>query len=165
MYTRIFLNELLVLVQLLILKSINFSNHFEPSPDYKLPRGAMKKISFQCKWLLQCKPLLVYSELANGGYYLPCVLFATSSSSYHWCDPGILVSRPLNNFGKALQLFGKHQCKEYHLLAITKLDIFLGVMEGQQPSISSQINQGISKTITNNSLTLRSIVETIIFCG
>ena len=42
-----------------------------------------------------------------------------------WCDPGILDSRPLNNFGKALELFGKLQCKEYQFLAIAKLDTFL----------------------------------------
>ena len=51
------------------------------------------------------------------------------------------------------------------MLAIAKLDTFLGVMEEQQPSISSPINQGISKTIANNRLILRSTVETIIFCG
>ena len=60
-----------------------FKNHFEPSPDYKFPKGEINKRSFKYKWLLQFKPLLVYSEQANGDYYLPCVLFATSCNSCH----------------------------------------------------------------------------------
>ena len=154
MYTLLFQNE----VQLL-------KNHFEPPPDYKFPKGAVNNRSFQYKWLLNFQPWLVYSKEANGGYCLPCVLFATSSTSYHGSDPGILVTRPLINFGKALELFGKHQCKEYDLLAITKVDAFVSVMEGQQPSISSHINQSIAKTIATNRLILKSIIKTIVLCG
>ena len=120
----------------MILKSIN---HFEPPPNYKFPKGAVNNRSFQYKWL----------EEANGGYCLPCILFDTCSTCYHGCDPGILVTRPLINFGKALEIFRKHQCKDYHLLAIAKVDAFLSATEGQQQIISSHTNQGIAKTFAN----------------
>ena len=51
------------------------------------------------------------------------------------------------------------------MLNNAKLHTFLGVIEGQLPSISSQINEGISKTVAKNRLILRSIVKIIIFCG
>ena len=57
-----------------------------------------------------------------------CPVFAllhTNSIAYPWCDPSIVVSRPLKSVGKALELFGKYQCKEYHLLATAKLHTFL----------------------------------------
>ena len=73
-------------------------------------------------------PWLAYSKQENGGFCLPCVLFAASeyrgsdlgilvvrlpcvlfaASEYHGSDLGILVSRPLTTFTMALELLHKH---------------------------------------------------------
>ena len=46
----------------------------------------MGELSINYCWL-QLYPWLVYSKQENGGYCLPCVLFA--SCGYHGSDPGL----------------------------------------------------------------------------
>ena len=59
------------------------TNHFQPSVNYTFPKRASGR-SFQHQWL-QTFPWLVYSKQKDGGFSLPCVLFA--SHSYHGCSP------------------------------------------------------------------------------
>ena len=100
-------------------------NHFKPGPTYCFPRFATGR-RFQHKWLHQFTPWLVYSEVAKGGFCLPCALFA---SSIKGVDPGVLVTRPLINLTKALEILGKHKEKQYHLTAITKcVEFQLGLL-------------------------------------
>ena len=82
-------------------------NHFKPEADYSFPNSTSGR-AFQYRWLVQF-PWLAYSKHENGGFCLPCVLFA--SSEYHGPDPGVLVSRPLTAFAKALELFLSMQTK------------------------------------------------------
>ena len=131
-----------------ISESVKFrllKNHFKPGPTYcfRFATGCR----FQHKWLHQFTPWLVYSEVAKAGFCLPCALFA---SSIKGVDPGVLVTRPLINLTKALEILGKHKVKQYHLMAITKCDEFLHVMQGQQPSIAQHLNKSVAETIANN---------------
>ena len=88
-----------------------------------------------------------YSEVAKGGFCLPCALFA---NEHQGVDLGTLVSRPLINLSKALEILCKHKEKKYHLTAITKCDDFLSVMQGQQPSISQHLNKSVADTVATN---------------
>ena len=106
-------------------------------------------------------PWLKYSEQENGGYCLPCVLF--SRSGILRSDPGILVSGPLVFF-KALELLDKHMEKSYHKTAVVKMDAFVKVMTGQQPSIRMQLNSATMQRVANNRKELHSIIETIVLC-
>ena len=76
------------------------TSHFKPGPTYSFPRFATGR-KFQHKWLHQFQPWLVYSEVAKGGFCLPFALFATA---YQGADLGTLVSRPLINLSKALEI-------------------------------------------------------------
>lgn len=136
-------------------------NHFKPGPNYKFPKGIHGR-TFQSRWL-QVYPWLVYSKKENGGYCLPCVLFATCG--YQSSTPGILVSRPLTAFSKALELFRKHAEKDYHKMAVVRAEEFLKVMENQQSGISHRINQTIADLVEKNRKILTSIVKTIVLCG
>ena len=80
------------------------TNHFMPEVGYNFPRGVNSR-TFQHKWLRDYQPWLVYSIQENGGYCLPCFLFATK---YRGSEPGVLVRRPLTNFNKALEILNKH---------------------------------------------------------
>ena len=93
------------------------NNHFKPGADYSFPKHANGR-SFQFQWL-QRYPWLVYSRQENGGFCLPCVLFA--SSGYHGSDPGVLVSRPLTTFGKAVESLRKHADKNHHKTAVIRV--------------------------------------------
>ena len=106
------------------------TNHFTPSAN---------NCTFQHKWLRQYQPWLVYSKRENGGYCLPCVLFAMR---YRGSEPEVLVQQPL-----------------------TKAEEFLSIMQGAQPSISQCMNQALADTIPKNHSILMSIVATVILCG
>ena len=136
-------------------------NHFKPGPDYAFPRGINGR-AFQLRWLVQY-PWLAYSKQENGGFCLPCVLFSTRG--YHGSDPGVLVSRPLTMFTKALELLRKHVDKAYHKEAVVKADEFLKVMTNKQPDIRSRLNQEMEDRVRSNRQKLASIFDTIIFCG
>ena len=106
---------------------------------------------------------LKYSEQENGGYCLPCVLFYRSESLRS--DPGVLVKNPLSNFKKALESLHKHAEKSYHKTTVVKMDEFLKVMTGQQPSIRVRLNEAAMQLVASNRRKLQSIIETILLCG
>ena len=137
------------------------TKHSKPPAGYSFPK-CPKGRSFQHQWLQQF-PCLVYSKPVNGGFCLPCVLFA--SSGYRGSVPGILVSRPLTAFVKALELLRKHADKGYHKTAVFRSEEFLSTMTNRQPSIQCQLNQSIADRIFINRQKLASIMKTIVFCG
>lgn len=136
-------------------------NHFKPHVNYTFPKSANGR-AFQHRWLLHY-PWLVYSRQENGGFCLPCVLFATRG--YHGSDPGVLVSRPMTTFTKALELLRKHADKVYHKLAVVRAEEFLKVMRNQQPPIHTRLNQAMADRVRANWQKLTSIFETVAFCG
>ena len=136
-------------------------NHFKPGADYSFPKST-SGCAFQYRWLVQF-PWLAYSKQENGGFCLPCVLFA--SSGYHGSDPGVLVSRPLTAFAKALELFCKHADKGYHKEAVIGSEEFLKVMTNQQPDIRNRLSQAMADRVASNRQKLASIFKTIAFCG
>ena len=95
--------------------------------------------SFQWQWL-QSYPWLAYSREKNGGYCIPCLIFAHNGNGYKSSDPGVLVQSPLTQFSKALELLRKHSAKEYHQIAIVSSEAFLRVANNEQPSIQQHIN-------------------------
>ena len=118
--------------------------------------------SFQFQWL-QRYPWLVYSRQENGGFCLPCVLFATSV--YRGSDRGVLVIRPLTTFGKALESLHKHADKGHHKTAVIRSEEFLKTMTHQQPDIQCRLNQAMASRISLNRQKLHSIFKTLVFCG
>lgn len=117
---------------------------------------------FQRAWLSHFK-WLRYSKHDNGGYCLPCVLFATNTSQR--ADPSVLVRKPLINFRKALELLRLHADKGYHKSAVLSMEAFQKVMTNAQPSIAHQIDLASQQQIASNRVKLQSIVETVILCG
>ena len=71
----------------------------------------------------------------------------------------------MTDFKHAIETFNKHSDKKYHRDAIIVMDNFVKSMSGQTQSISVQISDATRKLVERNRQKLRSIVETIIFCG
>ena len=86
--------------------------------------------------------LLAYSRQENGGFCLACVIFV--SSGYRGLFPGVLVSRPLTAFTKALELLCWHADKGYQKDAVVRSDELLKVMTYQQPDVRTQLNQAMA---------------------
>ena len=137
-------------------------NHFKPGANYSFPKSNSTGRSFQYQWLTQF-PWLAYSKQENGGFCIPCLIFA--SSGYCGSDPGVLVSRHLTAFTKALELLRKHADKLYHKDAVLRSDEFLKVMTHQQPDVRTQLSQVTADRIATNRQKLSSIFKTITLCG
>lgn len=71
-------------------------------------------------------------------------------SGYHGSDPGVLVSRLLTVFTKALELFRKHADKGYHKEAVVRAKEFVKVMTHRQPDIHSRLSQAMADMIALN---------------
>ena len=148
------------------------NNHFKPDHKYQFPliQYGKQKRSFQHNWLTRFNGL-VYSELDQGGYCKYCVLFGQAAFSVSTFD-GILIDRPLTNLQKASEKLREHfegigsgSARKYHLLALEKAELFISVMENKCLPVDQQISKARALTIAKNKRKLKSIVETIIFCG
>ena len=138
------------------------TKHFKPGANYSFPKSSITAgRSFQYRWITRF-PWLVYSVKENGGFCLPCVVFALG---YHGLDPGVLVSRPLTAFTKALEVLRKHTEKQYHKDALIRSEEFLKVMTNQQPDIQMQLSQVMADRVAFNRQKLSSIFKTIVLCG
>ena len=148
------------------------TNHFSPNSMYKFPSydyGKQKR-AFQHNWLSRYNGL-VYSESGKGGYCKYCVLFGRAAYSVHSFS-GILIDRPLTNLQKASQKLREHfegvgsdTAKKYHLEAVEKAETFKRVMESKQIPVDQQMAKIQALTVAKNKEKLKSIVETIVFCG
>ena len=79
-------------------------NHFKPGEDYEFPRTDINKCNtaFRHQWLATY-PWLVYSKEVDGGFCLPCVLFATKEKL------GVLVNTLFRGWTKVSDICRQHQ--------------------------------------------------------
>ena len=99
----------------------------------------------------------------NGGYCLPCVIFGKGQDGI---DLGILVSRPMTKFTKAVSTtLPNHQDKESHKNAVTMAAHFLEVMQRKREAVNLTIDQGLAARVATNRLKLKAIVDTVLLCG
>ena len=144
--------------------------HFIPAATYKFPCRSIngQTRSFQHSWLSKYNGL-VYSESDDGGYCKFCVLFGKCECSVN--ELGVLVVSPFTNFKKASEKLSEHfinqnlKGKRYHQCAATEAASFISVMECEALRIDNRINAERAQRVKENRLKIRSIVETVIFCG
>lgn len=137
-----------------------YCHHFVPDLNFKFPKD--KSRSFQHQYLRKYK-WLAYSKQDNGGYCLPCVLFARSTDARK--GKGTFVDTAFTNFKKAYEMCDSHAVRHYHKDAVIFCDAFVERMTGRRDSIAVQLNKDLAHSIETNKQKLASIVETIVFCG
>lgn len=141
------------------------SNVWKPLPGYIFPHDRPTKShrrSFQPKWMTDFS-WLVYSKISEGGYCIACVIFGKSVEGNE--KLGVLVSTPLTNWQKALELLKKHAGRQYHLNNVAAMHNFKSSMEGKAHSVQSQIDSAMKKRVEENRRRLIPIIKTIILCG
>ena len=132
-----------------------YCNHFTPGIDFKFPREHSR--SFQHQYLRRYK-WLVYSQQQNGGYCLPCVLFAQSTDARK--GKGMFVETAFTNFRKAYDICNAHADRQYHKDAVVACDAFIERMSGRRESVAVELSRGLKETIQKKRERLHSIVET-----
>ena len=85
---------------------------------------------------------------------------------------GILISIPLTNLQKASKKLREHfkgigtgKTGKYHLAAVQVAERFKAVMESKVIPIDQQLWNARAITIAKNKQKLKSLAETVIFCG
>ena len=140
------------------------TNRYTPPPNFQFPGTADKRGSqrrFQPSWL-QRYSWLQYSVQADGGFCVPCMLFGVGRDGV---DLGVLVSKPLTNFKKALEELKAHDIRNTHVEAVTRTDHFMKVMQGQREPVHHQINAALADRVAANRQRLVPIVKTVLLCG
>lgn len=139
----------------------------EPPQNYEYPEqteGGQKR-KFQPKWRKEY-PWLSYSQQQNGVYCLRCVLFSGSDSrGKHPVALGSLVTRPLNKYKKALEIFKKHSANEYHKMAMLKSTNFRNIYECPDKAVNILMETKKLNIMKSNRERLIPIVKTIMLCG
>lgn len=127
------------------------NHHFVPGTSYQFPAHTFGKQSrrFQSNWLTKYNGL-VYSQVADGGYY-KYVLFAQCETSVQAF--GTLVNRPLTNFKKASDIlkdqFGCRGRKS-HQIAVERATALCNVMTNQARSIDQQLSSQCAQNAAIN---------------
>ena len=112
-------------------------------------------------------PGLVYSKSQNGGYCKYCVLFGKHEPSVK--ELGVFVTKPFTNFKKATEQLGGH----FHGAGVSKgskthhnaMQDATTFMTKKGSRIDHHLSSLHSKQVEENRLKIRSIAETVIFCG
>lgn len=116
-----------------------------------------KQRRFSHDWLKNYGSWLVYSKVCDGGFCLPCMMFARVSRGSQ--DLGALVTRPLKTF-KATELLRKHGSQmQYHKTAMIDMHNFIDRMEQRQPSVCDMAHSAHAQLIQKNRLKLISILK------
>ena len=127
---------------------------FHPSCAYK------KLVREECgkQWHFQLEQFcwLAYSKKGNGGYCPTCMLLRCGQDR---ADPGILVSRPMTNFTKAMIT------SQVTKMAVIRLRDFIAIMDAKQQKVHICLSTGLALRVTSNRLKLETIVEIILLCS
>ena len=140
-------------------------NVYVPSVDFKFPSHVDygKQRRFSHAWLRDHSPWLVYSKVLDGGFCLPCVLFARPQANV---DVGVLVTKPLTTFNKATEICRKHSSQlKYHKNAMIDMHNFMHRMEQRQQSVYELAHTSHARLVAQNRLKLKSILKCVIWCG
>ena len=133
-----------------------YSHKFTPDVSYQFPRKDGR--GFLHRYLIRS-----YSQKENGGYCMPCVLFAKSIDIRK--GRGVFIETAFTNFKKIYEMCDFHAAREYHKDAIAVCDAFVVTMSCEQESVLVQLREGARETIQINRKKLQSIIKTIALCG
>ena len=137
------------------------STHFVAPRNYKFPTRNVggRGRCFQHSWLKKHNGL-VYSESQDGGYCKYCVLFARDGLNI---TLGALVNRPL--IDSTEKLAEHFFSKKFHRESLEKAALFTKMMNNPDLTVDHRLSSERSMCAAENRLKLKSIAETVIFCG
>ena len=87
------------------------------------------------------------------------------ATGYRGQAAGVLVSRPMINFQKALEQTEEHRKKDYHTTAVSRADEFQEIMARKHMKINSHIDHGRAERIPKNRRQVLSLIKTLMLCG
>ncbi len=101
----------------------------------------------------------MYSKSEDRIFCLPCVLFATKDNL------GQFVCKKFHLWSKNSIKFSAHNSKQYHSIALSRMDALTSSKAHPESSIKNCIRQINETDIARNHFILECITEAILFCG
>ena len=81
-----------------------------------------------------------------------------------WVQLGKLVAKPFSNWKNAIESFNEHAGHEFHLVATTRAQNFISVVENKKKDIFESLDSGRKAQALQNCVKLNLIVKSAIFC-
>ena len=136
-------------------------HYFKPDATFVFPTTEMSGFnrSFQYAWLKRF-PWLVYSKSLDGGFCLPCALFAKNRQNLH-----VLVNNPFIQWIKLKEKVDGHKDRQYHRNAQIDADQFLHSVEHPEGTLPVMTDSEKEKRIQVNRHIVRCIAEGVLYCG
>ena len=135
-------------------KYLLFSSHFKPSSTSKFPSRYSDGCNRACQHkYLEENPSFVYSKAEDGIFCLPCVLFATKDN---------LGQFVCNLWSKQSIKFVTHNSKQYHSIALSRMDALKSSMVHPESFIENSIQQ-ISEILLVTGLFLSVLLRPYFF--
>ena len=136
-------------------------HHRVPSDHFIFPSCflAGNNRSFQQSWLAEY-PWLVYSEHLDGGFCLPCCLFASNRGNL-----GVLVNRPFTKWQKKTEVLNSHAKMYYHQQCTEMASALRRAVETPTETIPVMLNRKKQDNIAKNRHIVKCIAECILLCS
>lgn len=136
------------------------TKHYKPGRNFAFPKTFMNgcKRSFRFDWFDK-HPWLVYSSVHDGGYCLPCILFAKMEGK------GALVKTPFNRWVKKTEVIDKHEQLSYRSSALIEAGDFKTAMLKPEKSIEGYLTAEAARIVAKNRRIITAMAECIAFCG
>ena len=117
---------------------------FRPPESFCFPVYGMygQNQHFIFEWLCD-HSWITYSPSKDGGYCIPCVMFAADKSSL-----GQLVTSPLTNFARAATKLNEYAKQATHLKAVASMAEAENRFKHCAPSINQQLTSQASQIVT-----------------
>ena len=142
------------------------SNCFTPDKNFSFPfdTSVPRSQAFLNKWLEEYD-WLRYSKSSNGGFCLPCSLFASKSTKFK--NQAQLITKPVVASNNSVNSFHRHvnSPNGLHAQCLKDMKSFMLRFEGKILPVNTQVNNQTVKEISKAKKILPSIIDSIILCG
>ena len=117
---------------------------------------------FQPSWLKNY-PWLHYSCFSDGAFCRACAFFAPDRAGGR--DLGYFVTKPFRAWIRMSEKAGIHARKDYHLVALSKMEEFLSRHENPSKAVDVLLHTKLQETMEQNQHVIESLLKVVIFCA
>lgn len=137
------------------------NNTWMPDPNYLFPRSGPRNLRFKFHWFSK-RPWLKYSAIEDGAFCLHCALFAANAEvgKGRHVRTGQLVNEKLSDWKDALEVFNKHEGREYHKEAQLAAADWEAIETGKRDSIAAKIDSALQREVIQH---IRSLFADVLW--
>ena len=136
-------------------------HHSVPSDLFVFPityAGGCNR-NFRMCWLKE-HPWLVYSQVLDGAFCIPCALFCMNRG-----NRGQLVNKPFIAWQKKSEKFKEHERAHYHQESLELAEAFIHSVENPEHTVPALSDQRRAANIERNRSVLKIVTNAVLYCA